>query len=141
MNKHGVNAMSIMLRMLKNKNRGYTQIANLLKLLVLLPLPLFASGDDESWTPVSSDGAGTLHSIFFADDEHGWAVSEAGVVLHTGNGGDSWIRQQSGITTVLNDVYFTDTLTGWAVGEDGTVLNTSDGGDPGTAKTTASKTR
>ena len=55
----------------------------------------------QSPVPVSSD----LTSVFFVDDNQGWAVGHDGVILHTGDGGEKWDVQLNGLTA--NDVLLT----------------------------------
>ena len=55
----------------------------------------------QSPVPVSSD----LTSVFFVDDNQGWAVGHDGIILHTGDGGDKWDVQLNGLTA--NDVLLT----------------------------------
>jgi len=92
-----------------------------------------------SWQAVSDGYAGSLQRIWFANSQHGWAVGggEAGLILHTGNGGAAWDEQtvpsgQHGAADFVTDVVFTDVQTGYAVGNigEGTpmVLMTEDGG-------------
>jgi hypothetical protein len=35
----------------------------------------------------------TLRSVFFIDTQEGWVVGDAGVILHTLNGGKTWEQQ------------------------------------------------
>ena len=84
-------------------------------------------------------GQGDLTSVFFLDDQHGWATATAGRVLRTVNGGQSWHMAQwrapDRLETLrsdgptLNDVIFLNTREGWAVGENGLILHSRDGGD------------
>ena len=71
------------------------------------------------------------------DPQHGWAVGDHGVVLHTDDGGQHWSPQVSGLTCALNSVCFVDARNGWATGgmaypylhdSSGVVLCTQDGG-------------
>ncbi len=64
----------------------------------------------------------------FVDAENGWAVGEAGIIVHTMNGGASWEVQDSSTEAKLSAVVFSDAKNGWAVGDSGTILTTSDGG-------------
>ena len=73
----------------------------------------------------------------FVDPQHGWAVGDFGVILHTDDGGRHWSPQGSGVACTLTSVYFVDTRNGWVVGgmaypylhdASGVVLATRDGG-------------
>src|SRR5215471_7954130 len=46
----------------------------------------------QSPVPVASD----LTSVFFVDEEHGWAVGHDGVILRSGDGGATWNVQLTG---------------------------------------------
>ena len=73
----------------------------------------------------------------FVDPQHGWAVGDHGVILHTDDGGQHWSPQASGVTCTLTSVCFVDARNGWAAGgmaypylhdSAGVVLSTRDGG-------------
>ena len=78
-----------------------------------------------------------LCDLSFVDPQHGWAVGDHGVILHTDDGGQHWSPQVSGVTCTLNSVCFVDVRNGWAAGgmaypylhdSSGVVLCTQDGG-------------
>ena len=52
----------------------------------------------------------------------------AGIILHTDDGGLNWSEQNSNSTHELRGVYFFDELTGWMCGGFGTIVHTTDGG-------------
>jgi photosystem II stability/assembly factor-like uncharacterized protein len=79
-----------------------------------------------------------LHSVAFATPQSGWAVGNAGVILHTADGGQTWKTQSSGTSGDLLSVAFGTPQSGWAVGRDGVILHTADGGQ--TWKTQSSGT-
>jgi len=81
--------------------------------------------------------AARLCDIWFGDPQHGWAVGDQGVILHTDDGGQHWSPQISGVTCTLSSVCFVDAHNGWAAGGmaypylhdgSGVVLCTRDGG-------------
>lgn len=76
--------------------------------------------------PVSS----TLTAVHFADDKHGWAVGQWGVILHTADGGENWTiqRLETQEDRPLFSVYFSNAREGLAVGLWSLVLRTQDGG-------------
>ncbi len=43
-----------------------------------------------------------LHSVYFVDPDHGWAVGGGGVVLMTKDGGESWLQERSGTRANLH---------------------------------------
>ena len=78
-----------------------------------------------------------LCDVCFVDPQHGWAVGDHGVILHTDDGGQHWSPQASGVTCTLTSVCFVDARNGWAAGgmaypylhdSSGVVLSTRDGG-------------
>jgi photosystem II stability/assembly factor-like uncharacterized protein len=78
-----------------------------------------------------------LCDVAFVDPQHGWAVGDHGVIVHTNDGGRRWSPQGSGVTCTLNSVSFIDAHFGWAAGgmawpflhdTSGVVLATRDGG-------------
>jgi photosystem II stability/assembly factor-like uncharacterized protein len=73
----------------------------------------------------------SLRGASFVSVTEGWAVGDAGIILHTSDGGTSW-EQQSAPEDVLlwqlSDVCFVDALRGWAVGGGGRIITTADGG-------------
>jgi photosystem II stability/assembly factor-like uncharacterized protein len=82
-----------------------------------------------------SDAA--IRSLWFVDDQEGWAVGDDGLILHTIDGGQTWERQMSGTQANLRQVQFVSPFVGFAVGEEawpelplsvGVVLGTRDGG-------------
>jgi photosystem II stability/assembly factor-like uncharacterized protein len=70
----------------------------------------------------------TLFSIYFLNQNTGWAVGELGTLLGTSDGGFTWTSMQTGVTDTLFDVKFVDAQTGWMCGSNGLVLKTIDGG-------------
>jgi photosystem II stability/assembly factor-like uncharacterized protein len=78
-----------------------------------------------------------LCDVTFIDTQHGWAVGDNGVILHTSDGGRRWSPQDSGVSCTLHSVSFIDARIGWAAGgmawpflhdTSGVVLATRDGG-------------
>ena len=57
-----------------------------------------------------------LRSVFFIDENTGWAVGHNGKIIKTTDGGYSWEKQASGTDSSLYDIYFIDENKGWAVG-------------------------
>jgi photosystem II stability/assembly factor-like uncharacterized protein len=81
------------------------------------------------WYAQPSSTSNDLNGVFFqANGRDGWAVGDAGTIVHTGNAGASWGSQPSSTAFNLNDVWFTSDVTGFAVGHGGTVMRTRNGG-------------
>jgi photosystem II stability/assembly factor-like uncharacterized protein len=81
-----------------------------------------------TWVPRGSPGSTSIRSLYFTDEDFGWAVGSGGTIAHTTDGGTSWTTDSSGTSTELTSVHFIDRLKGWVVGWSGVVLRTSDGG-------------
>jgi photosystem II stability/assembly factor-like uncharacterized protein len=95
-------------------------------LIVLATTSLFAqtSGTWQLQSPLPTGQV--LHGVDLVSPSEAWAVGEAGVILHTTDGGVTWATQNSGTNQQLNAVRFLDPQHGWAVG--GVLLYTTDGG-------------
>jgi hypothetical protein len=81
-----------------------------------------------TWDTISCGTPYNLISVFFADQNTGYAVGISGTILKTTDAGATWTAQSSGTTNILHAVYFTSANTGWAVGDSGTILKTTNGG-------------
>jgi len=85
---------------------------------------------DSGWIVQTSHTNRNLNGVFFLPDgREGWAVGDAGTIMHTTDAGVTWANQVSTTSTNLNGVSFTDPNTGWVVGNLGTVLVTVNRGD------------
>ena len=88
---------------------------------------LISEDGGNTWT-LQYDEYGHLNSVFFIDEEIGWAVGD-NEILHTIDGGNNWEVQYNGsFWGQLNDVVFADLNNGYAVG-DYVLLRTTDGGE------------
>ncbi len=67
-------------------------------------------------------------SVYFANENTGWAAGAKGTIRKTTDGGNSWSIHSSGTTYDLFGVQFVDVNTGWVVGYNGTICKTTDGG-------------
>src|SRR5439155_5946989 len=84
---------------------------------------------DSGWVVQPSATQRNLHGVFFQPDgQPGWAVGDAGAIIHTGNAGAQWSSQASRTSYNLNGVWFTSAGEGWAVGNFGTLMHTTDAG-------------
>ncbi len=98
--------------------------------LVLALLSAVSPGTD-----VAANDA-RLNDLCFVDAQHGWAVGDRGVILHTDDG-RQWLPQASGVSYPLRAVRFLNEQIGWAAGgfahpythaSTGVLLTTRDGG-------------
>jgi photosystem II stability/assembly factor-like uncharacterized protein len=69
-----------------------------------------------------------ISGVWFTDKASGWAVGDAGTILHTTDGGSTWQVQASHTSANLYAVQFVDAKNGWVVGDHGLILHTSNGG-------------
>ena len=84
---------------------------------------------DSGWIVQTSNTSRNLNAVFFqSDGREGWAVGDAGTIVHTTDAGVTWRMQISKTTANLNGVFFADPDTGFAVGNLGTILETDDRG-------------
>ncbi|HDZ58691.1 MAG TPA: hypothetical protein ENH47_01320 [Ignavibacteriales bacterium] len=88
------------------------------------------------WGKVNSPTEQDLKSVFFIDSLYGWAVGDAGIIIHTTNSGIDWYIQSSNTQNIIADIFFINKYTGWASSWNtatppfGTILlRTTDGGD------------
>jgi photosystem II stability/assembly factor-like uncharacterized protein len=89
-----------------------------------------------TWTnQVFESGKEPLASVFFHDENTGFAVGEFSTIMRTDDGGATWIEQMYGTTYHFDDIYFANSDTGWVVGQDNTlnhfavIFHTTDGGN------------
>ena len=91
---------------------------------------LYSDDQGQSWTQAKVPTRQMLTSVFFVDDQHGWAVGHDAQILASSDGGVTWTRQFEDLKreAPLLDVWFKDTTHGFAVGAYGALLETLDGG-------------
>lgn len=81
-----------------------------------------------SWNILPYGNQPTLHSIFFIDEMHGWAVGWGGRLIRTIDGGENWEDRSFEFYHDLYDIFFSDLQRGWITGKYG-ILQTTDGGN------------
>jgi photosystem II stability/assembly factor-like uncharacterized protein len=87
-------------------------------LLLLLLIPssvVFAQSG--TWAKQKAGTMAWLHSLFFLDQNRGWAVGSKGTLLHTTDGGNTWKTRGSSTDDVVRDIFFVDEKNGWLVCE------------------------
>jgi len=85
--------------------------------------------DGNTWSLIyQSEYTARIRGAFFLNSQTAWVVGDAGLILHTTNGGADWNKQISGTTETLYGVSFINSDTGFAVGNNGTLLKTYTGG-------------
>jgi len=70
-----------------------------------------------------------MYSVFFIDENTGWAGGRFGKLVKTTNGGNNWTDQTGGTGATYYSIKFSDQSSGWAVGDYNTIIRTSDGGE------------
>jgi photosystem II stability/assembly factor-like uncharacterized protein len=81
------------------------------------------------WYTQASSTTNSLWGVFFLPDgRNGWAVGDAGTIVHTTDAGASWATQVSATSFNLRSVWFTSSQVGYAAGYAGTVMQTQNGG-------------
>ncbi len=85
-------------------------------LISILSLIIFSAEtySQGTWERIDSPTDQFLRSIYFVDSLYGWAVGNAGTIIHTSNGGDNWIVQDSKTENDIVDVFFLNRNLGWA---------------------------
>jgi photosystem II stability/assembly factor-like uncharacterized protein len=58
-----------------------------------------------------------LRSVFFLDQNRGWAVGSKGTLLQTTDGGNTWKPRGGSTDDVVRDIFFSDDKNGWMVCE------------------------
>eukprot|EP01133_Synstelium_polycarpum_P000304 gene304-360_t len=91
---------------------------------------LYSDDQGATWTQAKVPTRQLLTAVFFADDQHGWAVGHDAQILATTDGGVTWTQQFQDLKreAPLLDVWFKDASNGFAVGAYGALIETTDGG-------------
>lgn len=94
------------------------------RLVRLLALSVFVStcafsvtAQTGTWSKQRTGSLAWLHSVFFLDQNRGWAIGSKGTILATVDGGKTWQPKPSSSTDVLRDIIFLDDSNGWLVCE------------------------
>jgi len=91
---------------------------------------ILLSSDGDNWQQANVPVRATLTSVFFLNDQLGWAVGHDATILHSQDGGLNWQIQQylPALEKPLLDIYFKNEQQGIAVGAYGQVFRSNDGG-------------
>lgn len=91
---------------------------------------IIISSDGQQWQQANVPVQATLTSVFFINEQLGWAVGHDATILHSKDGGLNWQIQQflPALEKPLLDVYFKDLQNGIAIGAYGQFFRTTDGG-------------
>ena len=90
---------------------------------------------NDYWSQQGSNTSDDLNSVFFLNDQLGWAVGAAygnhATILKTTNGGTDWNILSEPIlsgASYISTCFFINSNTGWIAGFDNNLLKTTDGG-------------
>jgi photosystem II stability/assembly factor-like uncharacterized protein len=86
-------------------------------LLLLLSSSFATLAQTGSWARQPAGTMAWLHSVFFLDQNRGWAVGSKGTLLQTLDGGNTWKPRGSATEDVVRDIFFIDDQNGWLVCE------------------------
>jgi len=63
-----------------------------------------------------------LNSVYFLDNNFGWACGWDGIIVKTTNGGEAWEFSYSGTSNALLGLFVVDNENVWTIGSLGTIL-------------------
>lgn len=91
---------------------------------------IITSNDGEHWQQANVPVQTTLTSVYFVNEQLGWAVGHDATILHSKDGGLNWQIQQflPALEKPLLDVYFENAQQGIAIGAYGQFFRTLNGG-------------
>ncbi len=99
--------------------------------IIFLFLSINAEGQE--WKrPLEKGGSyynDSFESVFFVNENKGWAGDNRGLVFVTVDGGYNWRPQYTGLKSSIRDIFFIDKYTGWVISFHGIVIKTYDGGE------------
>ena len=97
---------------------------------------LVSDDDGRTWQQRPVPTRTTLTSVFFVNDQLGWAAGHDAVILKTEDGGTSWrmVYQDRTDQRPVLDLWFRNQDIGYAVGAYGLFLSTADGGETWTGR-------
>ena len=82
--------------------------------LLLCAVPALAqTGKTGTWARQKAGTMVWLRSVFFLDQNRGWAVGGNGTILRTDDGGVTWQARPAFGNDVVRDVFFLDQQNGW----------------------------
>ena len=88
-----------------------------------------------TWTiQYDQSNESVLKSIYFIDNNNGYATGGTGEVMHTTDGGNVWVNEVVANGNEFSDIFFANISTGWVVGDggfpsQGVIYKTTDGGN------------
>jgi photosystem II stability/assembly factor-like uncharacterized protein len=86
-------------------------------IVVLLLVASTTLAQSGTWARQRAGTMAWLHSVFFLDQNRGWAAGSKGTLLQTLDGGNTWKQRGASTDDVVRDVFFIDEKNGWLVCE------------------------
>ena len=88
---------------------------------------IFATHDGATWQEISNGTHNDLCSVFFLNENDGWACGSGRTILSTHDGGKHWIFNEFNLSSnVITGIQFINHDTGWLV--NGEIYRSIDGG-------------
>lgn len=108
----------------RNILNGINKVIITAAAIIFLPVFSFA----QPWVQQNSNTNNLLHSVFFLDNQKGFAVGDAGTIRYTLNGGQQWLSINGVTAEDLHDVSFQSASLGIIVGDNGRIFRSTNGG-------------
>ena len=105
---------------MKNVSRTSSVRISAMALALCLVVPVcgrFTMAQTGTWSKQRTGSLAWLHSVYFLDQNRGWAIGSKGTILATIDGGLNWQPKPSSSNDVLRDIIFVDQNNGWLVVE------------------------
>jgi photosystem II stability/assembly factor-like uncharacterized protein len=95
-----------------------------------LPIVLKTTNAGLNWSSQLLPTGYCVNSIFFYNQNTGYAACYYPYIFKTTDEGNNWVMQSIATNFNLNSLYFTSSSTGYVCGENGLILKTTTGGEP-----------
>lgn len=113
--------------MISKTQSAFNSLCLILVLIFFAFSPWIAFSQSGSWEKVE-ETTHKVNSVFFLDEDVGWAVGNNGSTYYTNDSGKTWESNYTNTDEDLFSVYFVSKTEGWAVGSNGLLLTTNNGG-------------
>jgi len=95
---------------------------------LFITLALLYSNLNAQWYEINSIPNQSLISVYFVNQNLGWACGSNATIIKTTDGGISWTNQNSPAVDHFNRIQFVDENNGWVCGWNNVLLKTTNGG-------------
>src|SRR5690606_33923584 len=85
---------------------------NMKSFILIFTFSLLASSAHSQWIPQNSGTTERFLTVFFLDQNYGWAGGNEGCIVKTTNGGTDWTYFSIGTKYTVHAIHFVDTLKG-----------------------------